>query len=68
MAIFCRSSRQERAAVQLVEEFALDAGGAAGDGRFRAARMISATLPPRIRAPPMSSPIATQSKNDSLAP
>src|SRR6266542_6206061 len=43
-------------------------GGAAGGGRFRAARTISATLPPRMSTPPTSSPIATQSKNDSLAP
>src|SRR5215468_11085625 len=42
--------------------------GAAGGFRVRAASKISAVLPPTTSRPPTSDPIATQSRNDSLAP
>src|SRR6266508_1432680 len=46
-------------------------GGTGGEGcgrRVRAARTINAVLPPVTSTPPMSNPVATQSRNDSLAP
>src|SRR6266480_3493376 len=48
---------------------ALGGTGGEGCGRgLRAASTTSAALPPVTSTPPMSSPIATQSRNDSLAP
>ena len=44
------------------------AGGAGGAWRLREARTISAVLPTRTSTPPRNSPIASQSRNDSLAP
>src|SRR5438034_8957880 len=45
-----------------------DTDGAEGGWRLRAARTINAVLPPVTSTPPMSNPIATQSRNDSFAP
>ena len=48
---------------------AVEGTGGAGGGRgFRAARTTNAVLPPTTTMPPMSNPIATQSRKDSLAP
>src|SRR4051794_13927265 len=44
------------------------ADGAEGGWRLRAARTTNAVLPPTTSTPAMSSPIATQSRKDSLAP
>ena len=44
------------------------AGGVGGGRGLRAARTINAVLPTETSTPPMSNPVATQSRNDSLAP
>jgi hypothetical protein len=48
---------------------AVTGGATVGGGRgLRAARTINAVLPPTTSRPPMSNPIATQIRKESLAP